>query len=41
MRKWDVSGFKTENRAEAEFKKFEPRLKFETLLEHGWFHLKL
>ena len=27
---------------EAEFKEFEPRLKFETRLKHGWwFHLKL
>jgi len=28
-------------RSEAEFKEFEPRLKFETWLKHGWFHLKL
>ena len=27
--------------AEAEFKEFEPRLKFEMLLKYGWFHLKL
>ena len=26
---------------EAEFKEFEPRLKFQTRLENGWFHLKL
>ena len=26
---------------EAEFKEFEPRLKFETRLKYGWFHLKL
>ena len=26
---------------EAEFKEFEPRLKFETLLKYSWFHLKL
>ena len=25
---------------EAEFKEFEPRLKFETRLKYGWFHLK-
>ena len=24
----------------AEFKEFEPRLKFETQLKYGWFHLK-
>ena len=24
---------------EAEFREFEPRLKFETRLKHGWFHL--
>ena len=27
--------------AEAEFKEFEPRLKFETRLKNGWFPLKL
>jgi len=27
--------------SEAEFKEFEPRLRFETRLKHGWFHLKL
>ena len=26
---------------EVEFKEFEPHLKFETWLKHGWFHLKL
>ena len=26
---------------EAEFKDFEPGLKFETRLKYGWFHLKL
>ena len=26
---------------EAEFKEFEPRLKFETRLNYGWFHLEL
>ena len=26
---------------EAEFKEIEPRLKFETRLKYGWFHLKL
>ena len=25
--------------SEAEFKEFEPRLKFETKLKHDWFHL--
>ena len=25
----------------AEFKEFEPRLKFEKWLKYGWFHLKL
>ena len=28
-------------RSEAEFKEFEPRLKFEMRLKYGWFHLKL
>ena len=27
--------------SEAEFKEFEPRLKFKPLLKYGWFHLKL
>ena len=27
--------------SEAEFKEFEPRLKFEMQLKFGWFHLKL
>ena len=27
--------------SEAEFKKFEPRLKFKLRLKYGWFHLKL
>ena len=27
--------------AEAEFKEFEPWLKFETFLKYDWFHLKL
>ena len=27
--------------SEAEFKEFDPRLKFETRLKYGWFHLKL
>ena len=27
--------------AEAEFKEFEPRLKFKTRLKYGWFHYKL
>ena len=31
----------TWDQAEAEFKEFEPRLKFETQLNYGWFHLKL
>ena len=26
--------------SEAEFKEFDPRLKFETRLKYGWFHLK-
>ena len=26
---------------EAEFKEFYPRLKFESRLKYGWFHLKL
>ena len=26
---------------EAEFKEFDRRLKFETRLKYGWFHLKL
>ena len=26
---------------EAEFKEFEPRLKFKPRLKYGWFHLKL
>ena len=26
---------------DAEFKEFEPRLKFETRLKYGWFHLSL
>ena len=29
------------NEPEAEFKEFELRLKFETRLRYGWFHLKL
>ena len=29
------------NRSEAEFKEFEPRLKFKPPLKYGWFHLKL
>ena len=29
------------NQPEAEFKEFEPQLKFETRLNCGWFHLKL
>ena len=29
------------NQPEAEFKEFEPQLKFETRLKYGWFHLKL
>ena len=28
-------------KTEVEFKEFEPCLKFETRLNHGWFHLKL
>ena len=28
-------------RTGAEFKEFEPRLKFKTRLKDGWFHLKL
>ena len=27
--------------SEAEFKEFEPWLKFQTQLKYGWFHLKL
>ena len=27
--------------SEAEFKEFELRLKFKSLLKYGWFHLKL
>ena len=27
--------------SEAEFKEFEPRLKFKPCLQYGWFHLKL
>ena len=27
--------------SEAEFKEFEPRLKFETRLKYGWFNLEL
>ena len=27
--------------SEAEFKEFEPRLKFKPRFKHGWFHLKL
>ena len=27
--------------SEAEFKEFEPRLKFKPGLKYGWFHLKL
>ena len=30
-----------ENGPEAEFKEFEPRLKFKPQLKYGWFHLKL
>ena len=26
---------------EAEFKEFEPRLKFKPMFKYGWFHLKL
>ena len=26
---------------EAEFKEFEPRLKFKTWLKYGWFHLNV
>ena len=36
--------FIAENRIiqpEAEFKEFEPRLKFKSRLKYGWFHLKL
>ena len=28
-------------RQEAEFKEFDPRLKFKPQLKYGWFHLKL
>ena len=31
----------TLNSPEAEFKEFEPRLKFNPQLKYGWFHLKL
>ena len=27
--------------SKTEFKEFEPRLKFETRIKYGWFHLKL
>jgi len=33
--------YMSSKRAEAEFNEFEPRLKFETRLKFGWFHLKL
>ena len=26
---------------EAKFKEFEPKLKFETWIKYGWFHLKM
>ena len=29
------------NTSEAEFKEFEPRLKFKPWLKYGWFHFKL
>ena len=29
------------NNPEAEFKEFEPRVKFKPRLKYGWFHLKL
>ena len=32
---------RVKGRAEAEFKEFEPRLKFKTRLKNGLFHLKL
>ena len=31
----------TKGTLEAEFKEFEPLLKFETRLKYGWFHVKL
>jgi len=32
---------KQAKRTEAEFKEFEPRLKFETRPKYGWFYLRL
>ena len=34
-----VSGLYFSNQG-AEFKKFEPKLKFKSRLKYGWFHLK-
>ena len=36
-----MNQIKSFSEPEAEFKEFDPRLKFETRLKHGWFHLKL
>ena len=33
--------FKSKTSSEAEFKEFEPRLKFKPWLKYDWFHLKL
>ena len=33
--------FVKRHKQEAEFKEFDPRLKFETRLKYGWFHIKL
>ena len=35
------SNCRPKGRPEAEFKEFEPRLKFKPRLKYGWFHLKL
>ena len=32
---------KSSHYPEAEFKEFEPRLKFKLWVKYGWFHLKL
>ena len=37
---WKLSGLMIVN-PEAEFKEFDPRLKFKSRLKNGWFHLKL
>ena len=37
---WKLSGLIIVN-PEAEFKEFDPRLKFKSRLKNGWFHLKL